>query len=1112
MGILPMLGFSQGEPAYWRIGGGSVDCDAGTVCFSVDVKMDSTDRQLSFVTLRYFHDTSLMVPIMGAGAFQNIENSYTVQFVQYTTPAIGGPLGFGTNPTGAGFSRISIAPNTANLLDIGGGTYQHVFDWCFDIVDPNIPAEFCAPIIYDINHTTLGQGPSADRGYLSNDAGVATQYYANGNSGTLLAADDEVEGYYNWTPDPGFDGILNSFSDTVGMPNMNDCITTGCDIAPDTIIVSIPPGTTDDACITAAELELGTDPDTTFLCETPSGVAAASPNAAPGDTCISITTNPTDYGLVDTLCVITCYEQPVDTLYDTTYIIVFVPPPPDTVIVTIPPETTDTVCVESQLQIGGDYDDVTICDDGANLTENEVASMGDTCVEITPNPGHYGLDTTCIIHCYDTLGFNVCDTTTIIVITPPPRDTITVPPGDTCLDDMTYELEEVDRAETCDPSYPNITVTLGTLDECVNVEPTDPDYSGVDTVCVILCDSISGIEVCDTTTIIVVTPPPPDTITVVVPPGTTDTVCVEPFLEFGENYANAMMCDDAPNVTDQTVTTEDGEICVEVIPDPNFTGLDTTCVIHCYDTADITVCDTTIIIVVVPPPPDTTFITIPQGETDTVCVSQFLELGDGFDNTLTPCNASSDATETVLPGDTCVELTVGPAKIGLDTTCIIHCYDTAGVTVCDTTTIIIITPPPTDTITVPPGDTCLDPMTYELPEVERVEVCGTDPNVTFTTGMDSCITVQPVDPDYSGVDTVCIILCDTINGIEICDTTTIIVVTPPPPDTVVVVIPPGETDTVCVEPELQFGGGYDSHMMCDDAANLTDAPVTNAMGDVCVEITPDQTFTGLDTTCIVHCYDTADITVCDTTIIIVVVPPPPDTTIVTIPPGETDTVCVEDLLELGDGYDRVEMCGDAPNATENIVEVNGDTCVEITPDPTHVGLDTTCVIHCYDTAGVEVCDTTIIIIVTPPPTDTITVPPGDTCLDPTTYELPEVERVEVCGTDPDVTFTTGMDSCITVQPTDPDYSGVDTVCIILCDTINGIEICDTTTIIVVTPPPPDTVVVVIPPGETDTVCVEPELQFGGGYDSHMMCDDAGKSDRRTSYQCNGRCMCRSNTR
>ncbi len=88
--------------------------------------------------------------------------------------------------------------------------------------------------------------------------------------------------------------------------------------------------------------------------------------------------------------------------------------------------------------------------------------------------------------------------------------------------------------------------------------------------------------------------------------------------------------------------------------------------------------------------------------------------------------------------------------------------------------------PGRDTIIVPPGDTCLNAMTYELPEVERVEVCGTDDDIEINNFMDtdSCLTLVSNNPINGALDTVCVVLCDTIGGIEFCDTTVIIVETP----------------------------------------------------------------------------------------------------------------------------------------------------------------------------------------------------------------------------------------------------------------------------------------------------------------------------------------------
>ena len=136
--------------------------------------------------------------------------------------------------------------------------------------------------------------------------------------------------------------------------------------------------------------------------------------------------------------------------------------------------------------------------------------------------------------------------------------------------------------------------------------------------------------------------------------------------------------------------------------------------------------------------------------------------------------------------------------------------------------------------------------------------------------LDSCITITRTDPDFFGLDTLCLVLCDTLAGQEVCDTTWIIVVPPPPPDTIEVVIPGGITDTVSIGDLLQAGStGFVSAMLCSDAVNLAESLITP--GDTSLEITPTPTFEGSDTFCVVHCYDTLGTIICDTTYVIVIV-------------------------------------------------------------------------------------------------------------------------------------------------------------------------------------------------------------------------------------------------
>jgi hypothetical protein len=356
-----------------------------------------------------------------------------------------------------------------------------------------------------------------------------------------------------------------------------------------------------------------------------------------------------------------------------------------------------------------------------------------------------------------------------------------------------------------------------------------------------------------------------------------------------------------------------------------------------------------------------------------------------------------------------------------------------GFELCDTTTIIVLTPPPSDTIITSAGETCLDAATFELPEVNRVEICGTDPDLNISTGMTSCVTISPVNSNYGGVDTVCIILCDTIAGFELCDTTIIIVVSAPPRDTILT--QPGVT---CLDAGTFELPEVNRVEVCGDDLDLS---FTTGL-DSCMTINSENPdYGGVDTLCVIFCDTIAGIELCDTTLIIVVTPPKADTIFVS--PGQT---CLDATTYELPAVERLEICGTDPDI-EITTELS--SCIVLQPVRSNYGgVDTVCIILCDTIWGVEFCDTTTIIIKTLPPVDTIIITPGDTCLDAATYELPEVERVEVCGMDPDLLFNTGMDSCFSVTPAGSNYSGVDTLCIILCDTIAGVELCDTTIIIV----------------------------------------------------------------
>ncbi|WP_345006789.1 hypothetical protein, partial [Snuella lapsa] len=211
---------AQNATTTWSVGDVIVDCATGQVCYPIMVQSDISNTQLSYTTLRFFYDSALMNNL----TISSVENTYTVDLVDQSFPAVGDEFGF-TTDTG-GFPRISITPNVSNYLDIQNGVPTHVFDLCFTILLDPIPGELCSPLIFDNEHTTAGTGIANDDGYFYGDKGIATQYVVGGG-GSAVAADDEAIQFL-WTGDVGFDGQLDTLGETVGSVATTGCIQTGC--------------------------------------------------------------------------------------------------------------------------------------------------------------------------------------------------------------------------------------------------------------------------------------------------------------------------------------------------------------------------------------------------------------------------------------------------------------------------------------------------------------------------------------------------------------------------------------------------------------------------------------------------------------------------------------------------------------------------------------------------------------------------------------------------------------------------------------------------------------------------------------------------------------------
>ncbi len=100
------------------------------------------------------------------------------------------------------------------------------------------------------------------------------------------------------------------------------------------------------------------------------------------------------------------------------------PAPRDTLHYVLDFEMPRIVCIDSALQLLNSVGNVTICEQGDNVTVGVINS--DSCIALTPAANFSGNDTLCVVHC-DAVMTDFCDTT-ILIITVSPNDA-TPPPA-----------------------------------------------------------------------------------------------------------------------------------------------------------------------------------------------------------------------------------------------------------------------------------------------------------------------------------------------------------------------------------------------------------------------------------------------------------------------------------------------------------------------------------------------------------------------------------------------------------------------------------------------------------------------------------------------------------
>jgi gliding motility-associated-like protein len=352
------------------------------------------------------------------------------------------------------------------------------------------------------------------------------------------------------------------------------------------------------------------------------------------------------------------------------------------------------------------------------------------------------------------------------------RDSVTVLTGANiifCVDTSDVAGAVATIINDCAGSNNNGTINSIGADGCVDF--TAGATEGIDTICVVVCNA-AGTS-CDTTTIIVFVQSPVDTFSTMVAVGATTTLCpdISP-LPGAIVSATNLNCQPLTQGNIVSINPVDG--CVTYTAG-GVMGFDTVCVVVC-DAQGF--CDTSILIFGVQSPADTATLNVTANTEGTYCpdltvfgtaITSAVDLGCSVLD-----NGSLNGINTA---NGCVRYQAGNIA-GTDTVCLVVCD---GQGFCDTTVIVFNVVPAPDTvrITLTPGAAPVDTCLYNIQfpgTLTGVTNLGCDANTVGTITVDlatGCVNYIPPTPQPgSGLraDTVCLVACDNSSPIAYCDT------------------------------------------------------------------------------------------------------------------------------------------------------------------------------------------------------------------------------------------------------------------------------------------------------------------------------------------------------
>lgn len=721
------------------------------------------------------------------------------------------------------------------------------------------------------------------------------------------------------------------------------------------------------------------------------------------------------------------------------------------------------------------------------------------CLEYTPSGNFTGQDDICIIVCDMA---NLCDTVSVPVTVLPALENctdqtppiviatpITVAQDSTttvCTNILDHNVGDSFTALLCGGTPLNGSVTTTVIADVLCIEYTpNTGFTGTDDLCIQVCDPLNNCDFVNIPVSVIATPVAADVAqnpVLVMPPlvtqeDITHTIC-GPIIDANITDAHTVtICGQGNNGTaTATVDNAGHELCLTYDPNPNFAGRDSVCVEIC-DQASL--CYSLMVPVEVTTANDAPIavndVNLTQIETavsGVVLTNDFDVEGHNLTISTTPLNVMNGTAVIDAAGNytfTPNNGFVGDASFEYEI-CDDGCPSRCAIALVVISVFDNVDPNNNNIVAIPDNYgmfsdnvliSNLVANDYD-PDGDNI-IINTTPITNPTNGLvvinpDGTFTYTP-NAGYFGTDTFEYLICDDGSPVA-CDQALV---------TINIFESTNTNSTFAVDDatageinNLQAGNvltnDYDPEgdnilVNTTPVVNVTNGTLTlNANGTYTYQ--PNIGFIGNDFFVYEICDDGSPVA-CDMATVYIAVLDSKDTPIVITNPI---TVDMDDVVSIcapiidpnaGDTFVLTPCAGSPANGSVNVGLVNGNVCVDYTPNIGYVGTDEYCVIVCDQTNR---CDTAIFPITVVPPVQPATLADApDAIITPIT--VAQDSSAYVCSTILDgnagETFTaslcngtpangavnisfSGNEYCIEYTP-NTGYAGTDHLCLIICD-------------------------------------------------------------------------------